>query len=120
MWNDSSIALIPNNGIYSFKQNLKPYQTYIYRNTVTIGSDTKYNSSLKVYPNPTNSNYIYVDGTNLYANSEIIILNTIGQEIKIGGEIDDNRIDISKLNTGMYILIIKTSEGNYRAKFIKE
>jgi glycosidase len=120
VWNDSTITLIANNGIYSFKQNLKPYQTYIYRNTVTIGSDIKYNSSLKVYPNPTNSNYIYVDGTNLYASSEIIILNTIGQEIKIVNEIEDNRIDISKLNTGMYILIIKTAEGNYRTKFIKE
>ncbi len=120
VWNDSTIYLVANNGIYNFKQNLKPYQTYIYRNTLTIGNDTKFNTSLNVYPNPTNSNYIYIDGINLQANSNVLVLNSIGQEVNVTYEIERNKIDVSKLTSGMYFLIVKTSECLYRAKFIKE
>lgn len=120
VWNDSSITLVANNSIYSFKQNLKPYQTYIYRNTITIGANTEKFKSLKVYPNPSNSNYIFVEGAKFNADSEFVILNTIGEELVFEKMVDGNKLDISTLQSGMYILIINTTEGVYRAKFIKE
>jgi glycosidase len=119
VWNDSTIELVSNNGIYSFKQNLKPYQTYIYRNTLTIGENIEKFKSLIIYPNPSNTNYVYIDGINVQTNSKVMLMNSIGQEVDVAYELDGNRLNISKLNSGMYMLFIKTEEGAYRGKFIK-
>jgi alpha-amylase len=120
VWNDSTINLNPNNDIYSFKQNLKPYQTYIYRTKLSIGKNEQTVRSLKVFPNPSNTNYIIIDGVNTNIVRSINITNAMGQLIELGNKLENNRLDISELNAGMYFISIKTTEGAYRAKFVKE
>jgi alpha-amylase len=120
VWNDSTIDLNPSNGIYSFKQNLKPYQTYIYRNTLTIGKNEDRIQNISVYPNPSNTNFINIEGINFNTIKNISLVNSIGQIIDIRNKLQQGRIDIAELNSGLYYLIIKTTEGAYRAKFIKE
>ncbi len=120
VWNDSTMSITPTNDIYSFKQNLKPYQTYIYRNSLSIGKNSEDFKKITVYPNPSNTNFIYIDGINLNANSSLKVLNSMGKQLENNIEVEGNKLNISALNSGMYILFINTTEGAYRVKFIKE
>lgn len=121
VWNDSTISITPANDIYSFKQNLKPYQTYIYKNALNVGLNFNTKKEIRVFPNPTNTSYITVEGFNSDEQiSSVGIFNTLGQEIKTIEILDPNYINISEVTNGMYIIRIKTSEGNYTTRFVKQ
>jgi len=62
------------------------------------------NSGLKIYPNPTNG---IVTIETPYQIEEIIVSNTIGQEIL---KINSNQIDLSSLKTGIYIIKIRLDD----------
>lgn len=70
--------------------------------------------TLKIYPNPT-SDFIMINGLTTKANYEIY--NTIGQKVKRGVVLENEKIDIQNLTNGIYVL--KLGDGN-RVRFIKE
>ena len=70
--------------------------------------------TLKIYPNPT-SDFIMINGLTTEASYEIY--NTIGQKVKRGVVLENEKIDIQNLTNGIYVL--KLGDGN-RVRFIKE
>lgn len=74
---------------------------------------------IKIYPNPANEFLRILDENNVFQNSEIEILNYLGQTILKLPFI--NSIDILKLPQGIYSLKIVTKDNqNYYSKFVKE
>ena len=94
--------------------------TSLATNHVTLNS-----LDVKVYPNPTkgivNINYTLEDSTDIM----LSLTNIQGQVIsktkisKTSG-LQTDSIDLSSLSNGMYFISIKSSNGNYSAKVIKE
>lgn len=79
-------------------------------------------AELFVYPNPAENILNIVIPSNISVNNTIIeIYNNLGQNV-LSKNINDNKtsIDISSLNKGMHVLIIKSKEGWKKStKFIK-
>lgn len=67
---------------------------------------------IKIYPNPANE-YIYIQGIKVA--EEIYIMNLLGQKYKINSSLNNDKIDISFLKKGVYIILID----NQQFKFIK-
>jgi hypothetical protein len=88
----------------------------------TLGSaqfDSK--EDLSLYPNPTISK-VFFDNSN-YNFKNVSIVNSLGQEvskIKFSVFSNNQEIDMSKLQTGVYILKFSNQEGNKTVKVIKQ
>lgn len=111
--------------------------------TTTVGSDTVYNfakyrgnfipqycvnavgiedfnpqKKIKIYPNPVSNTLFISTETNEIDSSEIEITNCLGQIILKSSFAKE--IDVSRLNSGCYFLLIKNGRENLNYKFIKE
>ncbi len=74
----------------------------------------------KIFPNPS-SNAIQVYNYDFKVNSKYKIISNSGSIINTGNVIKNKSIDISKLTTGMYILVIEDNNNNHVSKkFFKE
>jgi len=99
-----------NEVIYSYQGNRNPfidhpeYLILIYDPTNAV-NDNYYNS-LNVYPNPANE-YITIESSNFeLAKPEITISNSIGQQVLQQSRMENNKLDVSELTEGTYILRI--------------
>ncbi|MFT7072338.1 MAG: polyhydroxybutyrate depolymerase [Patiriisocius sp.] len=72
--------------------------------------------SILVFPNPT-SNLLHIESSAEVELQEVILYNTLG--ITINAKFINESIDISNLDTGIYLLNIKTSKGNLTKKVVK-
>ena len=82
-----------------------------------IALENKENSHSKIRPNPSHD-YINLSVKTSLLNSEVKLLNTLGQELKIIKINDaETRINISELALGTYFLLLKNGE---TMKFLKE
>jgi aspartate carbamoyltransferase regulatory subunit len=73
------------------------------------------NSVLEIYPNPANNS--------LNINSNYGIIKSTVYDVTVGivlSSDDQTSIDVSKLNSGLYFIKIKTEQGEFSRKFIKE
>jgi hypothetical protein len=76
------------------------------------------NSNLKVYPNPA-SNIINIETTDNLITS-IALHNELGQQVLVKKSLNHSiELDISKLKTGIYILIVTTNNDRKDFKIIK-
>lgn len=111
--------VITNQASIYFDYNF-PIETNTASSTFRIlSNETFVNSNLiKIYPVPTSSVLNITNDTTEEIKS-IEIYNTLGQLVQkeIGSR---NFIDVSKLQTGNYLLKINTSENKYSKQFIKE
>ncbi|MFY0630006.1 MAG: T9SS type A sorting domain-containing protein [Flavobacteriaceae bacterium] len=84
--------------------------------TLTTDGFLANNQSIKLYPNPT------TDFVEISTNSSIDIINIfslLGKNITV--DVDDNRINMTKVPKGIYILLVKTKDNKeYHFKVIKE
>lgn len=71
-------------------------------------------SSFSIYPNPTNQ-FLYLE-ENL-ATSTVEIFNSMGQKVKF--YLNDNKLDVSELQGGLYFLTLKNDSTLKKARFIK-
>lgn len=83
-----------------------------------LGVDTPSKTNdITVFPNPV------IDVVN-FTSKEIInsidIFNVLGQKIMTVENIQNNQLDVSSLESGSYILKIKSNSGFNRAKIIKQ
>ena len=77
----------------------------IYDNTSTSINDINQNEGINIYPNPT-TGIINIDGI---SNETIIVYNSFGARVK---ELkDENKIDLSSCNAGLYFVQILNSSG---------
>ncbi|HAD32906.1 MAG TPA: hypothetical protein DCF44_00090, partial [Chitinophagaceae bacterium] len=70
------------------------------------------------YPNPTNST-LFIQ-TAYLSSFQFSIINAMGQVI-MQGRLNDNSIDVSSLQSGIYFIRLKDENGQwFNSKFIKE
>ncbi len=80
-----------------------------------IGYPTLSIADYKLYPNPTRD-ALYIEGVE---SKNYVIFNGMGQEI-FSGETANNKIDVSSLKEGLYILKSVTDKGMLIQKFFKQ
>ena len=87
-----------------------------FRFTVPTGINNSINDSeISIYPNPA-QNYVAVKSSlNV---EDIQIFNLTGSEV-LSSNIISEKIDVSKLPQGIYIVRIKTVKGYYQQKLLK-
>lgn len=73
-------------------------------------------SSIQIYPNPASD---VLNVTEISSKAQFIITNMAGQKV-MNGQINDNKISVSKLTTGTYIISIEDKGTTSNLKFIKK
>lgn len=78
-------------------------------------------SDLLIYPNPV-VNSLTIKGDKELLNSDVFIMNTLGQLVKNAGKLTSNTmiLDISDLSSGVYVVAVKNKSSYIRVKFIKQ
>ncbi|MDN3692831.1 M12 family metallo-peptidase [Chryseobacterium tructae] len=77
---------------------------------------TKDNSTIQVYPNPASD---VLNITKVSPNAKFTITNAAGQLV-MSGQISDNKISVSRLSTGAYVISIEDKGTVSNLKFIKK
>ncbi|MFA9214289.1 MAG: T9SS type A sorting domain-containing protein [Candidatus Methylacidiphilales bacterium] len=86
---------------------------------LSVNETVKNKLQVSVYPNPANEN-IFVSLNENVKLAQVTVSNLSGKAI-ISSEITaDNKIDVSSLPMGMYLLTIATNNGSETVKFIKQ
>lgn len=74
--------------------------------------------SISIYPNPTND-IIQIE-SNSFIEIAFIQINSLLGELVMGHGRDTHQLDVSKLSSGVYILKVNTSSGEFTKKLVKE
>lgn len=78
--------------------------------TLNVNSIGSINNAIRLYPNPA-QNMLYVYGVSI---KSLSVINLLGEEINVS--MQDNKVDVSNLATGIYTLVVN----NNRVNFIKQ
>lgn len=84
--------------------------------SITIGVEKTNAESIKVYPNPA-TEFLYIDGVKAVRDAKIY--NLEGAMVAIS-PIEQGRINVRAMGSGVYLLVIPTEEGNVKRTFIKK
>jgi len=90
-------------GLFTFKQNI-----------VNI-TDQDITNAIHLYPNPTEQFLNFDEQIQSYS-----ILNLDGKVLQQNNNLNASKIDVSKLQSGIYLLNANTSSGTHSQKFVKE
>jgi hypothetical protein len=82
----------------------------------TLSVDSENAISFSVYPNPT-TDVLNIQSANTLDIQNINIMDMSGKQSKV--TFINNQVDVSHLQSGMYILNIETDQGNESIKFLK-
>jgi hypothetical protein len=97
-----------------YAENLYNTKRYTVSFTVFTGIGDKTVPSIQVYPNPV-ADLLYVNGLK---NVQLNIFSVDGKQVMSLNDFSGNRIDVSELNGGIYVLHILTADGNLIRKKI--
>lgn len=92
--------------------------TQINMTAATASVNDVFLNDIKIYPNPAQNN-LFIKSANSLNISNIKITNILGKEV-FSSNIIDSKIDVSNLNSGIYILTIQSEKASKNIKFIKE
>lgn len=107
----------PTNGCSSQDYGeIEDYPVRIQSQTLATHDVVKDNSSIQIYPNPTSD---VLNVTKVSSKAQFTITNMAGQLV-MSGQITDNKISVSKLNTGAYMISIEDKGTTSNLKFIKK
>jgi hypothetical protein len=75
-------------------------------------------SNVAIYPNPTSGNSLTID---VLEDVTISVFDILGKQV-LRSQVSraDNQLDISRLNSGMYLIRLETKNGSATKKFIKK
>lgn len=79
--------------------------------------DTK--EQFTIYPNPS-TEYVEIEGLDQLSRSKITIYNTSGKSVFQDENLQSNRINVSSLNSGIYLMSIQSDNFIQTIKFIKK
>jgi hypothetical protein len=115
---DSYTGVIPTGGSLRWGMGkLDAYEAIkLALNTVSI-DQIEEESFVKVFPNPT-TGLLYIQG-NLIGNETFELIGLDGK-ILLNGQLEIGKLDLSALQTGMYILNIHSNGGDKSVQVIKE
>lgn len=91
--------------------------TNIGTHSVALAVDDYSLSNIAIYPNPASGNSLTID---VIEDVNISVFDILGKQV-LANKVsrNDNQIDISQLNTGMYLIRLQTDNGSVTKKFIK-
>ncbi|PQJ79107.1 T9SS type A sorting domain-containing protein [Polaribacter porphyrae] len=92
--------------------------TQINMTASTASINDTFLNDLKFYPNPA-KDFIQLKGIDNVDILKFKITNVLGKEI-LTSTLNDNKIDVSSLNSGIYILTVQLDNSSKNIKFIKE
>lgn len=72
-----------------------------------------------IYPNPS-TEFVEINGLANLSTSKITIFNTLGQNVFQDENLQSNKINVSGLNSGMYLMSIESDNFTQTIKFIKK
>jgi hypothetical protein len=85
-------------------------------NITSVGINNINKTTMSISPNPV-KDYLFINGTDQLLKASIYTINgSLVQKINV----TDNKIDVSNLSQGMYILVVQTDKGITQNKFVKE
>ena len=115
-----TISISPSNVIYAqtLKSSQNSYQLFKCTNPIVNIENIEAESNLRIHPNPI-KDYVTISGIDFEKLKTFKIYNTNGQ-IVFSGLINRNRIDVSYLTTGVYLILFETDKDKYRRKIIIE
>jgi hypothetical protein len=87
---------------------------------VTLGQDDYLVNSVRIYPNPA-TDFLNLGGVNNSSISDVEIYSMLGQKLNSDFITTEKgiQLDVSALNTGLYLVKIKTEKGITTRRFIK-
>lgn len=107
----------PQNGCVSQQYGeIEDYPVRILDQTLSTHDVTKDNNAIQIFPNPATD---VLNIANVSSKAEFIITNMAGQKV-MNGQITDNKISVSRLGTGAYIISIEDKGTTSNLKFIKK
>ena len=83
---------------------------------VTLGTNDFETNNFKIYPNPTNTGYVNISSLN----SEVLnakVFDVLGKEV-LDSRVENNQLNVSNLNAGMYILKLSQNNATVTKKLI--
>ncbi len=120
--------LVEGNKVYPFSINeaipasMHPLRFSLVFQDETLGVSLTENSSLLLYPNPAN-HYVTIENRSNLLLSDVYMYGIDGkliQHFKLNDNDALQRIDLSSLNRGIYIIKVMHENGVYQSKLIKE
>lgn len=110
------IIYVPETSLSSY-QSAEPWKNYILKSLTTL-SITEINANgFKLYPNPVESN-LTIDTDEVI--TEVSIYSLTGVMVYQSTSVNNNAINVSDLNNGVYFINIKTENGDVMKRFIKK
>ncbi len=91
-----------------------PFPIGTYQNTLSNNDFTITN--FNIYPNPTSTGFVNITSTNADAMS-VSVFDMLGKQV-INKTISNNRLDVSSLNAGMYIVKISQNNATVTKKLV--
>jgi hypothetical protein len=88
-------------------------------NALSVNNLVSKKLDVSVYPNPATEN-IFVSLNSNVKTAQVIISNLSGKTLISTEVTADNKLDVSSLPMGMYLLTIATNNGSETVKFIKQ
>lgn len=88
----------------------------IYANLLNIKKSEL--SNIEIYPNPVSNSILNIKTTSFSNNINFEIANIVGQKV-LHGTLTKNQIDVGKLTSGTYFLILKQDNSKTIKRFIK-
>jgi len=94
----------------------------MFGSNITSGFNEVYNvhNRIDVFPNPTTDKIAFINNNEAINNARLNIYSITGKLVRTEMIESNNSIDVSKLESGMYLIRVETKEGKiYTSKFIK-
>lgn len=95
--------------------------TLFFNSNVGLPDFPGHDGEIKIYPNPSNGNYLYIDFEGAEENMHVIITDIYGKkEVEVKRSIKDDPIGISSLAKGIYFITISGRDSKtITQKFVK-
>jgi len=118
--NVKHISIAPSGTVFIQSENHPSYENHLFKsiNPFVNTNETEDISEIALFPNPTNG-IISIQNYNVTENDIFRIYNTQGEKV-LHEKIRQNHIDITMLNSGIYIIEIETERKYIRKKIIKK
>lgn len=98
---------------------VEDYTVNLYSSVLGVNNPSAILNAINIYPNPANEQIIVNTPTNINL-LDYRLSNAIGQSVMINKFLNENKIDVSELQTGIYFLSINTNKGKITKKIVIE
>lgn len=108
-------------GGYDFHTNANPALVYspglqVDGSTLSV-EDVNFNNKFKIYPNPVRDGFVNIESTNIEGIKNLEIFDLMGRNI-LSTTLESDKLDISRLESGVYFIRVSVSKSSYTQKLI--